>query len=172
MRYLIGAHILENSDMGEPKLDTVKVTQSLHVQLTEQELADRASGCAKAFKELDAIEDDYREVKKEWSAKIKDKKAEVLKLSRAHVTGREVRQVDCEQVFDLKGKRTWFQYNKERYEERDLTEYEVAGVKQRGLFNDGPNVPGLKLADEPKDGDDKSEHETEPTKTADADLPM
>jgi len=157
--------------MTEPKLDTVNVTQSLHVQLTESELADRASDCAVRFKELDALEDDYREVKKDWGAKIKEKKSEVLKLSRAHVTGREVRQVDCEQVFDLKSKRTWYLYNDERYEERELTEYEVAGLKQRGLFGDGPNIPGFKVVDKETEPETDEDGSDEPT-TDTAQLPM
>ena len=129
--------------MTEKKLDRAKVTVNLNVTLDKKDLSERAADCTKTIQELETLEDEYKEVKKEYGGRLKTLRKDVNRLARAHVTGKEPREVSCDQVWDLAGKETWYEYGGKMYEKRKMDEYEIAQVKQRSLMNDGPNIPGV-----------------------------
>lgn len=146
-----------------PKFDHTTVVVNLHVELTESELADRAHECAKLIDELDKSETEFKEIKKEWNTKHKELKTEIRELSLAHVTGKEYIEVECEQYFDLVGKKTWYEHNGIKYDERTMNDYEIAKIKQGSLLGDGANAMDAARIKHSKahDNHDDGEFETE-----------
>lgn len=152
-------------------MERVNVHKGLNVQLTNGELAQRAHDCAVLIDDLAKSESAFKELKKEWTGKHKQMKATIATLAVQHTTGKEYRDVSCVACFDLVKRWTWFEYNGDRYEERAMTEYEIAQVKQRALFNDGPTVDGITNNKKPKkqklkavdadDADDESDDDME-----------
>jgi len=134
-----------------PKMDKTNVTVNLHLKLTKDELHARSHDCARLIDELDKSEAEFKEIKKEWNDKHKELRGDIKELALAHVTGHEYREVECEQVFDLKAKKTWYDFDGAEYEKRDMTEYEIAQIKQGSLLGDGANVKAAtKQKDDPE----------------------
>ena len=134
----------------EPKLDRTDVVAELDIKLTDDELADRSHRCAIHLDELERSQTEFKAIKKEWNDKHKELKSDIRELSLAHVTGREWRETECEQVFDLENKLTWYELDGERYNELEMTEYQIAKVKQGSLLGDGANAmdaAGVKHSD-------------------------
>lgn len=124
-------------------MERVNVHTNLHVQLTNGEMAQRAHDCAVLIDEFAKSESEFKEIKKKWTGEHKEIKSRISILAMQHVTGKEHRDVPCIACVDLVKRWTWYEYNGDRYNERAMTEYEVAQVKQRALFNDGINVDGI-----------------------------
>lgn len=146
------------------KLEKTTVVAELEIELTDDEKRERAHRCVGLIDQLDKSETEFKEIKKEWNDKHKELRGEIRELSLAHVTGREFREVECDQVYDLPNKRAWYAFNGKKYGERDMTDYEVAQIKQGNLLNDGANAmdaAGVKHS-KPDDNNDQYEDHVVP----------
>ena len=120
-----------------------KVNVNLHVELTEVELAERAEECAKNIERLEKKEGEFKEIRKKFNGEIKELRGAVSRASLAHVTGKEPREVDAIQHWDLDERVTWYEFGGKEYEKREMSTYEVERCKQKPLFGDGPDLPNV-----------------------------
>lgn len=112
---------------------------ALTVKLTEHERQQRAELCTTKAAQLEKIKDEAKESAKEYRDKMKPVLAEVRSLSTAYTTGVEDTIVpNAVRVYDLESNLTWVAYEGDRYDEREITKYEAAGLAQRPLFPDKP----------------------------------
>lgn len=114
---------------------TERYTQSLRVQLTPEEVADRADRAAQKLNERDEKEADMKAATKHAKGVIEEIEAQMRQLSTEVRTRSTYRMVDCERVYD---------YGRGVVEERRLDTFEVLSSRamteaerQRELFQDG-----------------------------------
>jgi len=115
----------------------------LDLPLTKEGVEKAADGAASLMHELDTKEERYKLVKREWNADIKNLKIRQREFLANYAKKSACREVECKVVYDLKGKKTWYEFEGAKYKVRELNDYEMAQAKQKGLFNDGPDLPGV-----------------------------
>lgn len=126
---------------NKPKLDKTEITKDLYIDLTPDEVNQRAKECARQIDELTRLEIDAKTVRATLTANVKKVKAFINDLSHAAILGKEWREVNCIQWFDLKNKETWYTYDDKEYDRRSLSQFEIDKLKQGSLFDDGANLP-------------------------------
>lgn len=98
----------------ESTAKTEKVTQSLPVKLTQEELLESAKGLAKTTNELRDTEARKIEVTSQFAADLKKLKATADSLSIKISNGYEYREVECSWQFDYnKGTKTLYRHDTE-----------------------------------------------------------
>lgn len=75
-------------------------TQELEVDLTSDELADRARRAAHRLQDHDAMQERHKAEAKQNRAALEEVASEIRTLSRAVREGTEFREVDCERVYN------------------------------------------------------------------------
>lgn len=135
-----------------------KVEATLPLPLTNKQLEETADRAADLMRELDTKEEKFKLIKREWNADLKELRLQMRKFLEDYARKTRDTKVECKQIFDLEGKRTWYEHDGKRYQERDLDDYELAKAKQKGLFGDGPDLPGV-IAD----GKDASQEDVDNT---------
>lgn len=118
----------------------VIVRENLLVKLTDGEKIEVAKTAALLVGEVANKEEELKQVSQQRKSEIKALKADIDALTRAHNTGVEFREVQCEQQFDLENQRTWFVYRGETYGNRAMNSHEIRET-QKSLFGDAPNLP-------------------------------
>lgn len=120
-----------------------KVKTTLALPLNDKQLEEAADQAAQLMQELDTKEEEFKLIKREKNAELKDLKLRMRKFLEEYAKKVRQTEVECKQMFDLTGKRTWYEYKGKTYGERELDDYELAKAKQKGLFDDGPDLPGV-----------------------------
>lgn len=110
------------------ELQKVKVKERIFVNLNEVEIQARAELLVDVTENLKDVDIEFKGIKKEWSEKIKNEKSLQSDLSRSASTGKELQTVVAIQVFDPKNKRTWIEYQNEKYNDRPLTMAELESI--------------------------------------------
>lgn len=126
--------------MSKNEFQTANVRRTLFVKLTPDEKAERAVTAARRSSEIATVKAQAKNAAAVFKQELKPLEQEHTAAVDAHVQGAEFRDVDCQQVFDVQQKRTWFEYIGERYSERAMNEQELRECKQR-LFKDEPPLP-------------------------------
>lgn len=124
------------------------VRRSLAVKLTPKEISAKADEAMVIQRQIDEIEAKKKATAADFSAFIQDLKAQVRRNVEAHYTGEEQRTVDCTQVFDLVTKKTWFDFQGHRHDERRMTDYEILETNNT-LFGDA-QIEGALNRSEPE----------------------
>lgn len=124
-------------------LVNARVEAELKLPLTKAQVEESADRAADLMRELDENEEKFKLVKREWNADLKDIRLRIRKFLGEYREGARKTKVECVQVFDVKKKKTWYEYDGEVYSKRDLTDHELEKAKQQGLFGDGPDLPGV-----------------------------
>lgn len=119
----------------------------LNVTLTEEQRVDRASRCSIQMVKLDDMRAEAKKSAADFRAKIKPLADEVRSLSVAYTTGKERMTVAATRVFDIASGQTWIAFDGQRFEEREITKYEMAGLVQKPLFPDRENAASAKEID-------------------------
>jgi hypothetical protein len=76
------------------------ITKPLSVRLTDEEVLKYGREAARAVADRESIESDFDSMKKDYKARIDEQTAIVSKLSPRIHSGKETRDVECEEVKD------------------------------------------------------------------------
>jgi hypothetical protein len=123
------------------KMESATVSVKLPFNLTDAEANEVASRATSLMTTQDNMEEEYKVVKRDWNKKLKDIRLEARKACQVFAARIEEREVKAESCFDLKSGRCWYEYDGERYLERDITDEEKELVQQGTIFDDGANIP-------------------------------
>ncbi len=129
----------KKKNIVEAKVETI-----LQLPLNSKQLEETADKAAALMQELDSKEEQFKLIKREWNADLTSLKLRMRTFLEDYAKKTRATEVECKQMFDTDSKRTWFEYKGKTYSERELDDYELAKAKQKGLFNDGPDLPGVK----------------------------
>lgn len=127
---------------------------TISVRLTEEERLAKAERASQLLAELAAKQEELKQLKSELSDEIKDIKGEINKASKAHTTGVEMRIVDCDEVYDLVERKIYFLYRSERYQEREMAQWEFDEKAQGTLFDRKTDELAMVTAQPEEDGVD------------------
>jgi len=126
-------------------LERKEITRQFWIQLTPEQKDEFSTKAGRIYADIAKDEDKFSSVKKDWSAKITEKKTELDGVMKAIYAGKEYKVMDCTEVKDFKKETvTYFDAKKPKVilEERPFNEQE----KQMAMpFGDKKQVPpGLK----------------------------
>jgi hypothetical protein len=134
------------------------VHKDIEFPLTEKEFSTKGKEAAKLSKEVNSLEDQFDEKKKEWSTKIKDrevKRDEILSVIHA---GKEIRRVEVMMEKDYNAKEIRYHFEGKVVEIRAMTKDELQMEidfqknvqrakalknKIQGKHKDGEGVPAV-----------------------------
>jgi hypothetical protein len=123
---------------------TCKAEATIAVPLSSDEIKKKADEATKLMTELDKEEEEYKLVKREWGQKLKGIRLRLRSFCQAYSSGIEPKEVEVDRHFDVKKKETWDMYEGKEYNRRTLDPYEIDKLKQGTIFDDGPDLPGVK----------------------------
>lgn len=124
----------------------VEVQATLEIELGKSERDEKANLASELYDRVQKGEAEIKLQTKVAKAKIKPLKDELEKCVAAVLTGKEKRVVNAKRAFDPVGKLTWLVYQQRRYEERDMSAYEIAQARERGIFGDHPGLAVVPIA--------------------------
>jgi len=127
------------------------------VPLTPDEIKNAANQATNLMGQLDLEEEKYLLVKREWNQKLKDLKLKCREFVSAFQNQARTTTVDVDRFYDLETKQTWDQHDGKEISRRDLDPYEVGKLRESPLFNDGPDLPGVKHEGDADGQDDEGE---------------
>lgn len=102
----------------------VKITKTLPVKLTQDEMVNMSKDLARENQDLGQVEDKKKDVVADFAAQTKKHEANISRLSRMVSTETEYRDVDCVWDFDYKkGNKVLIRTDtKEKIDEREITQ--------------------------------------------------
>jgi hypothetical protein len=107
-----------------------KVEQQLPIQLTEEEIKTRSVNSVKKLREINHVKEQFRIICDEWRTKIKSLQREFEELNIIIEREIELKEVDCERVFDIKKQTKWFVYRGVKYYEEYIDDKEMQTLRQ------------------------------------------
>lgn len=119
----------------------------LAVRLTEAEKAQRAATAAELLDKAEDEEDQLRGHVRAAKVGIKRMHFDARVAIKAHIAGAEVRQVDCERVYDIGTNATWIDHGGNFYDHRAMTADEITRARQPGVFDENEGLKQRAEAD-------------------------
>jgi hypothetical protein len=117
----------------DTQLVRVSTRDSINCKLTDQEIAERAIESCKVSTELEAAEMEFAAIKTSWKKQIEEIERKFNDLRRCVQSGEELREVDCQRVFDIARGITWIEFESKKYQERSAAPKELELLQQGSL---------------------------------------
>jgi hypothetical protein len=108
----------------------MKKTESVNLQLSEEEIKTRSVTSIKKLREINILREQFKTIVQDWRNKIKTLEQEFRDLNIIIEKELELKEVEGERVYDIKKNLTWFSYRGVKYDERNITDKELENLRQ------------------------------------------